>query len=184
MSASIKRTSPSTLDDGSSPKAETSRSAKQAKLDTSVDVHETRIPQENEYTNLHAETDNINRRASLAASSGDADLATVLHFMKAKIVDLEAKLSHIQGQTTTSGESDPSSFVNGDGNQFDNAMGAEFHQLAPEEAKRKPAIPMLNRVPWIPFKNAYPDEDPYAIDVLMVLNDYPIVISSHFRDQC
>jgi hypothetical protein len=173
MSTSIKRTSPATLDDGSSSKAETSRSAKQVKLDTSVDVHETRIPQEDEDTNLHAKTDNINHRAGLTASSGDADLATVLHFMKAKIVDLEAKLSHIQGQATISGESDPSSFVNGDGNQFDNVMGAEFHQSAPEEAKRKPAIPMLNRVPWIPFKNVYPDEDPYAIDVLLVLKTIP-----------
>jgi hypothetical protein len=160
-------------DDDLKSKAEISRSAKHAKLDSSVDVHETRVAPEDEEANPQADLDNINRRASLAASNGDADLATVLHFMKAKIVDLEAKLSHMQGQANIPGEPPPASFVNGDGTQFDNAIGEEFHQSAPEEAKRKPAIPMLNRVPWVPFKNAYPDEDPYAIDVLMVRKTIP-----------
>jgi hypothetical protein len=93
--------------------------------------------------------------------------------MKAKIIDLEAKLSQMQGQATAAGESAPASFLNGDGNQFNNATGEEFRQPALEEAKRKPAIPMLNRVQWVPFKNAYPDEIPYAIEVLMVLKTNP-----------
>jgi hypothetical protein len=175
MSPSSKRTSPSTLDENSSPNAETSRSAKQAKLETSLDVHETRITQEDGDTRPNAETENINRRASLAASGGDADVAAVLHFMKAKIIDLEAKLSQMQGQATVSGEAAPTSFLNGDGSQFDNAMAEEFRQSALEEpaAKRKPAISMLNRVRWVPFKNVYPDEEPYAIDVLMVIRINP-----------
>jgi hypothetical protein len=175
MSPSSKRTSPSTLDDHSSPKAETSRSAKQAKLETSLDVHEARITQEDGDTRPNAETDNVNRRTSLAASGGDADVAAVLHFMKAKIIDLEAKLLQMQGQAAVSGEAAPASFLNGDGSQFDNAMAEEFRQSVLEEpaVKRKPAIPMLNRVLWVPFKNAYPDEDPYAIDVLMVMRTIP-----------
>jgi hypothetical protein len=159
-------------DDDSSPKAEnsTSRSIKHTKLETSLDVHESRIILEDEDTNLYSELDNINRRASLAASSNEA----TLNFMKAKIIDLEAKLSQMQGQAPVSGETAPAPFLNGDESHFDNGM-PELHQLDPEvpPANRKPAKPMLNRVPWVPFKNFYPDEDSYAIDVLMVLKTIP-----------
>lgn len=169
MSSTSKRTSPSTLNDDSSPKAETSRSAKQAKLETSLDVHETRVVQENGDQKPCAEIDSTNRGASLAAPDPDADDATVLRFMKAKIIDLEAKLS-MKGQATVPGEIGTSSLLNGDGIRFDNGIAEDFCQSVEEKpaAKRKPAIPMLNKVPWVPFKNVYPDEDPYAIDVLLV----------------
>ena len=172
MSTANKRAPPSFLDDESSPKAEnsTSRSMKQAKFETSLDVHESRIILEDEDANLYSELDNINRRASLAASSNEA----TLNFMKAKIIDLEAKLSQMQGQAPVPGETAPAPFLNGDESHFDNGI-PELHQSGPEvpPANRKPAKPMLNRVPWVPFKNFYPDEDPYAIDVLMVLKTIP-----------
>ncbi len=177
MSTSSKRTSPSTLGDDPTPNAENaaSRSAKQAKLETSLDVHEARVCQEDEDVNLFAEVDNSNRRASLAASNSGSDVAAVVHFMKTKIIDLEAKISQMQGQTNVSGDSAPASFLNGDGSQIGNVMADESHQPVPEEpaAKRKPAIPLLNRVPWVPFKNSYPEEVPYAIDILIVMQTIP-----------
>ena len=136
----------------------TPRSVKQVKLETSQDVHEHRSLLTD--TNPNAEQDIS--PPSLAASVGNVDYAAVLNFMKAKIMDLEAKLSQMQGSAP--GESTP--FINGD-RHFDSIMTG----LAPGEqsVKRKPARPVLNRVSWVPFKNLYPNEDVYAIDILVVL---------------
>jgi hypothetical protein len=179
MSPSSKRTSPSTLDDDPSTQADASRSTKQTKLETSLDVHETHNAQDDQNARLHTEAEIIKRRASLAAAGGDADNTALLHFLKAKIIDLEAKLSQMEGQGDVSGETAHPSFINGDGGQFETATAEEFHQPVPGEptVKRKPAIPMLNRVPWVPFKNAYPDEDPYAIDVLLVMKPAPHLVT-------
>ena len=129
------------------------------KLERSLDVHETR----NLLVDPDANAEQDERRVSIAGRASEADNAAILNVLKAKILDLEAKLSQMPSGIPT----EPTPFYDEDKGHFDQVM----RELAPEasSAPRKSARPMLNRVSWVPFKNLYPDEDVFAIDVLMVL---------------
>jgi len=183
MSTSNTMISSSSLENHSGPGAE-SPTLQLGKQASSRDVHETRSTHVDPELNSYAEIENINRRASIAAAGADADVAATLYFMKAKILDLEAKLSQMQGQALVSVESGSAPFANGDGTHFDNVTTG-LHEMALEEpeAKRKPAKPLLNRVPWVPFKNFYPEEDVFAVDVLMVQNLSRMNVE-HMRMHC
>lgn len=160
MATNSKRASSPTLEDDSSPKTESPmpRPVKQVKLETSIDVHESRYLLADD--NTASEQDR--RRLSVALPPTDIDHAAILNVMNAKIIDLEAKISQLQAPVAL----DSAPLINGVG-QFDNIIT----DLVPDEppAKRKPAMPMLNRVAWLGFKNLYPDEAVYAIDVLVVI---------------
>lgn len=158
MATNNKRLPATTEEDDFNPNNDSpmSRPVKQIKLEKSLDIYEShKIPTD---SNQLFED---NRRPSLADVPGDAENAAVLTHLKAKIIDFEAKLS--QMQNPAAGEHVP--FLNGD-TQFDIFVAP--HPPKEPLAKREPARPMLNRIPWLNFKNFYPNEAVFAIDVLIV----------------
>lgn len=107
----------------------------------------------------------MDRRLSLlnglASDGGSNDhMAELeLNFMKAKMIEFEARLSQLHNAQTSSDD-------------FKFANGADFEDMhldgipPPERVKapRIPCKPEVNRIPWVPFKNLYLDEKVYAID--------------------
>lgn len=97
------------------------------------------------------------RRPSFSKMN-DGDPSNLLIHLKGKIIDLEAKLALLHTQ-------EPSASLAG----LNVLSTTETAELLPDEnVKRKPAKPKLNRIGWLDFKNFYPEEDTFAIDVLMV----------------
>lgn len=165
MSTSTKRTSSFGADENLSPvlfpKSPMSRPAKQARLDTSLDIHALGPLSSTTDTNVGADQERY-RANSITTVGDDVDNAS-LSVLKAKIKDLETKLL----QKYASGSNDFSPFPNGDMDHIDEITEAITKEPA---VQRRPAKPLLNRVSWVAFKNLYLDEEVYAVDVLMVLN--------------
>jgi len=181
MSTSNIMIAPSSRDDVSDPKFE-GPALDSARQPSSRDVQEASVTQRCGELNSHAAMDSINLHASLAAVDADADVAATLSFMKAKILDLESKLSQMQEQVFIPAKSASAPLSKGNGSHSDKVT-AKSPELALEKAevKRKHAAPLLNRVSWVPFKNVYPDEAVFAIDVLMVPKPFSQYCQAHHR---
>ncbi|KAI9709709.1 MAG: hypothetical protein M1820_003111 [Bogoriella megaspora] len=160
MSTNGKRISDTILEDNDlsrEPYTFPSRAVKQTRLEESLDVHELRDLS----TDRNPNTGQTGHHASFAEPTVDADNVAVLDMLKAKIMDLEAKLSLVQAQVPP----EPANFYGEEHEPPEFSMTAS----APVDPliKRKSARPVLNRVSWVGFKNLYLDEDIFAIDVLM-----------------
>ena len=145
-------------DAGLEAQSKSLRAVKQVKLDRSLDVHEIR----NLSTEPDANAERNKRRESGAGYTGDADNAAILDVLKAKVIDLEAKLLQMHARTLP----EPTPAYDEEIAPLNRAM------IEPPQdillTSRKAARPMLNRVSWVSFKNLYLDEGVFAIDVLMV----------------